>query len=295
MKEIINAIIQGIIQGLTEFLPVSSSGHLSLYQHLTGSSGEGALTFSLMLHVGTLVAVFAAYWKQIWAMVAEFFRMIGDIFTGKFRFSECNENRKAVIMIIVALLPLFGFYFLKGFFTSVAEDNDIIIEGCCFLFTGIMLFIASRCSGCVKTGKDMKTKDALVVGVFQGIAMLPGVSRSGSTISSGMIMGLSREFAVQFSFILGIPVIMVSAALDFKDAVEQGMQFNWLPIIVGMVTAAIVGYCAIALIRWLVKKDRFIIFSYYTLILGVLVVAAGIAENIKGQNIVQIISALFAA
>lgn len=291
--DIINAIIQGIIQGLTEFLPVSSSGHLSIYQHLTGLSGEGALTFSLMLHVGTLVAVVVAFWKTIIRMIAEFFLMIGDIFKGRFKYSECNEERKAVIMTILALVPLFGFYFLKDYIAVVSEDNDIIIEGLCFLFTSLLLFLATRDNGGEKTAVDMRPRDALVVGVFQGIAMLPGVSRSGSTVSSAMFLGFSKPFAVSFSFILGIPVILASAALDLKDSLEAGLAFDWLPVIIGMVTAAVVGYLAIILIKWLVMNNHFRIFAYYTLVLGVLVLAAGILERVYGENITAIVANLF--
>ena len=151
---ILEAIIQGIIQGLTEFLPVSSSGHLSLYQHFTGNSGEGALLFSAILHLGTLVAVFVAFRKTIWEMLKELVFMVRDIFTGKFKWSEMNGPRRAIIMMIISLLMLIPFYIFKDFFAGISEDSDISIEGLCFLYTSVILFISDRC---VKGSKSLRT------------------------------------------------------------------------------------------------------------------------------------------
>ena len=287
---ILEGFIQGIIQGFTEFLPVSSSGHLSLFQHFFGLSGEGALTFSLMLHIGTLVAVFVAFWSTIKDMIVEFFRMIGLIFTGKFKYSELNDAGRMIIMVLLSIVPLFAFYIFKDYLTAASEDNDILLEGVCFLYTSALLFIACRSSG-EKTMHDMRPRDALAVGVFQGVAMLPGVSRSGSTISSTMILGFKRETAVQFSFIMGIPVILASALVDLKDTISTGVAFDWPPILVGMVTAAVFGYLSIKLVKWLIKDGKFKIFAYYTLILGVIVVIIGIIEKVYGQNFVEIVSA----
>jgi len=200
-----DAILQGIIQGLTEFLPVSSSGHLSLYQHFTGQSGEAAGLFSILLHLGTLAAVCIAFWDTIWGMIVEFFRMIGDIFKGKFTFRTTDPNRRMIFMIVVALLPLLVFFFLRDWYTSLATDDDILVEGLCFLGTAGLLYVADHLVPGKKTASNMRVRDALLVGTMQGIAPLPGLSRSGSTISAGIFAGLNREFAVAFSFILGIP------------------------------------------------------------------------------------------
>ena len=204
---IFEAIMQGIIQGLTEFLPVSSSGHLSLYQHFTGNSGEGALLFSAVLHLGTLVAVFTAFRKTIWELIKELGFMIKDIFTGKFKWKEMNPPRRAIIMMIISLLMLIPFYIFKDFFEGVSEDSDIIVEGICFLYTATILFLSDRCVKGNKKFGDITVKNAVTVGAFQGVALLPGVSRSGSTISGGLFCGFERETAVQYSFILGIPAI----------------------------------------------------------------------------------------
>lgn len=285
---IFEAIMQGIIQGLTEFLPVSSSGHLSLYQHFTGNSGEGALLFSAVLHLGTLVAVFTAFRKTIWELIKELGFMIKDIFTGKFKWKEMNSPRRAIIMMIISLLMLIPFYIFKDFFEGVSEDGDIIVEGICFLYTATILFFSDRCVKGNKKFGDITVKNAVTVGAFQGVALLPGVSRSGSTISGGLFCGFERETAVQYSFILGIPAILGGCLLQVKDAVDQkAMDIEPLNFAVGFIVSAIVGICAIKMVNWLVKSDKFKIFAVYTLILGVVVIGIGIFEHAVGMNLVD--------
>ena len=276
---VLEAILQGVIQGLTEFLPISSSGHLSLFQHFFGVSSENNLFFVLMLHLGTLIAVFVAFYKDIIAIIIELFKMIGDIFKGKFRYSECTEQRKMVIMIILTGIPLLLLFFVKDFFANLAEDNDIIVEGVCFMFTGLMLYIATRRSNGKKTAIDMKPKNALILGFLEGIAALPGVSRSGSTISGAMIQGFSKEFAVAFSFIMGIPAILAASVFEIPDAIKQGISISPAALIAGILMSAVVGLIAIRLVRWLVKINRYSIFAYYTFALGVVVVIIGIIEK----------------
>lgn len=283
---IIDAIFQAIVQGLTEFLPVSSSGHLSLIQHFTGNSGEGALLFSAILHLGTLVAVFIAFWDTIWALIKEFFVMLKDIFTGKFKWSTMNGERRMIIMLVISLLMLVPFYLFKDFFTAVSEDSSILLEGFCFLYTATILYLSDRCVKGKKEPKDINVKNAVTVGVFQGIALLPGVSRSGSTICSGLFCGFSRSTAIRYSFILGIPAILGGCLLEIKDAVTTDMQVEVLPCFIGFVVAAVVGVCAIKMVAWLVKSEKFRIFAYYTFILGIIVIGIGIFELITGQNIV---------
>lgn len=285
---IFEAIMQGIIQGLTEFLPVSSSGHLSLYQHFTGNSGEGALLFSAVLHLGTLVAVFTAFRKTIWELIKELGFMIKDIFTGKFKWKEMNPPRRAIIMMIISLLMLIPFYIFKDFFEGVSEDSDIIVEGICFLYTATILFFSDRCVKGNKKFGDITVKNAVTVGAFQGVALLPGVSRSGSTISGGLFCGFERETVVQYSFILGIPAILGGCLLQVKDAVDQkAMDIEPLNFAVGFIVSAIVGICAIKMVNWLVKSDKFKSFAVYTLILGVVVIGIGIFEHAVGMNLVD--------
>lgn len=282
---IFNAVVQAIIQGLTEFLPVSSSGHLSLYQHFTGNSGEGALMFSAVLHLGTLVAVFFAFRKTIMALIKELGSLVKDIFTGKFKWKTMNGERRMIMMIIISTACLIPFMFFKSWFEGISEDGSIFAEGLCFLYTAGILFMSDRCIKGKKTPKDIKTGDAVSVGLFQGVALLPGVSRSGSTISAGLFCGFTRETAVQYSFILGIPAILGGCLLEIKDAVEAKAGVEILPCVIGFVVAAVVGVCAIKLVDWLVNSDKFKVFGYYTFVLGVLVILISIIEKFLGHAI----------
>lgn len=277
-----DAVLQGIIQGVTEFLPISSDGHLSIYQHFTGNYGENALIFTLVLHLGTLAAVFVTYRKEIWELIAEVFSVLYDLFHRRLSAVRPSQTRCMVYMLIIATLPLFGFVLIKDFITSFAEDSDIIVEGLCFLFTAAMLFFASKCVKGRKEAKDMSVKDALTIGVFQGLAIMPGISRSGSTISSGLLLGYSKDFMVTFSFILSIPAILGACVLDIPEIIAAGVVYSWPVIIAGLVSSAVVGFLAIKLIRYLVVNDKFIVFSYYTFIFGIIVLLLGLAEKFLG-------------
>lgn len=283
---ILSAILQAIIQGITEFLPVSSSGHLSLYQHFTGNSGEGALMFSALLHLGTLVAVCTVFYKQIWELIKEFCLMIKDIFTGNFSVRDASPQRRVVFMYIISTAMLIPFVIFKGVFEGFAEDGSILMEGICFLYTAAILFMADRTSKGSKKAIDMKYKDATTIGFFQGVALLPGVSRSGSTISAGLFCGLTREAAVSYSFILGIPAILGGCLIEVKDGIAQKADIGFLPCIIGFVVAAIVGFLAIKLVQMLIKSDKFKVFWIYTGILGAVVIIIAIIEAILGHALV---------
>lgn len=282
--EYISVIIQAIIQGLTEFLPVSSSGHLSVVQHITGYSGESALVLSIVLHLGTLVAVFIAFRKTIWEMIKEFFLTFADIFTGKFSWKKMNGNRRMMILVILATLLLVPVYFFKDFFAARQGDGDIAFEGVAFLFTALLLFLSDRCQG-RKTGEQMKVIDGITVGLFQCVALFPGVSRSGSTTAAGLFCGLDKATAVSFAFILGIPAILGGSVLEMKDAIESNIELDWVALGIGFVVSAVVGFLAIKLVSWLLKKNRFKIFGVYTLILGLACVAGGLWEHFTGNTI----------
>ncbi len=283
--DLFSIIIQGIVQGLTEFLPVSSSGHLSVLQHFM-SMGEESLIVSIVLHLGTLLAVFCAFYKTIWGMIKEFFLTIKDIFTGKFSWKNMNDNRRLMFMVIIATLILVPVYFFKEFFTSVEGDGDIIFEGCAFIFTAILLFLSDACIKGFKTGKDMKIKDAITVGLFQCVALFPGVSRSGSTTTAGLFCGLTRETAVTYSFILGIPAILGGSVLELGSAVSSGFEFDFTLLAVGFCAAAITGFLSIALVKLIIKHDKFKIFGIYTLILGILCIGYGIFELVTNTHII---------
>lgn len=284
---VLEAFLQGLIQGFTEFLPVSSSGHLSLFQHFFGLNGENAVAVTLVLHLGTLIAVFVAFWNKIKRLIVEFFRMLGKIFTGKFKFRESSPEQRMIIMLIVSILPLFVFYIFKDFFEGLASDSDIIVEGIGFLYTSALLFLSTskRFADGKHTCGDVTAGSALLIGAFQGVALVPGISRSGSTISAGLLTGLKREDAVEYSFILGIPIILAGSLLKLKDIGGASESIGILPLIVCFVVAAVAGYFAIRLIKLLVVSDKFRIFAYYTLVLGIIVLCAGIYEHVTGTVI----------
>lgn len=304
---IIDAIIQGVVQGLTEFLPVSSSGHLTITQHILGLDLEGGnLFFNVMLHIGTLVAVVAFYHKLIWRLIKAFFSMIGDIFTGKFKWKELSDDKRMVIMVIIGLLPLVLLFVpvpgtgmkLKDFVESFNTSKYFIVVGICLLLTSILLFIGNRCSRSTvpmkhaKNGEAGRTSmnivDALVIGVTQCFATLPGLSRSGSTLAAGQMRGLNKQTALDYTFILGTPAIIAAALLEGKDALEGGLdtiKADLVPILIGMAVSAVVGYLAIALFKWLLKTDKMIIFIIYTAVVGIAVIVISIMEMQSGLNL----------
>ena len=283
---IFDAVIQGIIQGLTEFLPVSSSGHLSIYQHFTGNSGEAAGIYSILLHLGTLLAVMIAFRRELLDMIKEFFAMAKEILSGKFDKNNMSGPRRLIFLFIISLLPLCFFYFISDFYNSLSADNDIIVEGLCFLLTAALLIISGKC---VKEGgataENMSWKQALGMGIMQGIAPLPGLSRSGSTISAGLILGVSRDQAVAFSFIMGVPAVLAANILEVPAAISGEVEINWLAAIIGMAVSLTVGIAAIKTVKLLVKNDKFTKFAGYLIPLGIIIVALGIFEKISGTVI----------
>ncbi len=280
---ILDAILQGIIQGLTEFLPVSSSGHLMLYSHITGNTDEGGnFLFSAFLHLGTLLAVCLAFRSTVVALAKEGGAMVADLFTGKLlKKGMGNPERRMLYMMILSLVVLIPFYFLRDFIEGVAQKY-LIALGCFFLYTSVILFLSDRCVKGRKGPGELTWKDALVVGLFQAVALLPGVSRSGSTICSGLFMGMNRDTAVKYSFMLGIPTILAGCLVEIKDAADAGaIDFSQLPLfLVGFVVAAIVGILAIRMVDLLVKSNKFTIFAVYTCLLGLTVVGFGVYEMV---------------
>ena len=295
---VIQAIIQGIVQGLTEFLPVSSSGHLSITQHCMGVT-ENNLFFNVMLHIGTLCAVIAVYYKLLGRLIAAFFKMIKKIFTGKFKWSRMTEEENMLWMLFFGLLPLFLLFVPLPFAggnsaKDLAEiwsgDNSILLEGFALITTSVLLTLGiiannnntTKYAGgksAKKAGgkKNLGIGDALTIGFTQLLAaVFPGLSRSGSTLAAGEIRGVNKQTALDYSFILGTPAIVAAALLEFKDVLkpEDGVavKIEVLPVIFGVITSALVGFLAIKLFKLMLEKDRMYIFAGYTGILGLAVV-----------------------
>jgi undecaprenyl-diphosphatase len=269
---VFESFILGLVQGLTEFLPVSSSGHLALLQHFFGIEGDSVLTFTVLLHVGTLVAVFIAYRKTIWDLIKELCAFIKEIFTGKGFDLRKNDIRKLGIMIIIASIPA---AIVGLLFDDVVEKafNSIIGIGICLIITGTLLFIAER----IGTGKrDLKKanfRNSFVIGLFQAVALLPGISRSGSTIVGGLLLGFTRELAVTFAFLISIPTVLGAVVLEVPDVIREGVAGPMLlPSAVGVLVSAVAGFAAIKLMIKLVTGKKLYVFSIYTWVVGALVI-----------------------
>lgn len=306
---ILDAIIQGIIQGATEFLPVSSSGHLSISQHIFGIELPGIL-FDIMLHLGTLVAVVFVYRQLVWRLIKEFFSLCDDLIHRRFKWSEMSHDRRLLMMLIIGLLPLFLLFLpipgtgmkVKDFSEMLASDSDIVVEGLALLATSALLFLGIAANKKMKREKTVvnregkrvpakgrrkiHTVDAVLIGITQCLAaVFPGLSRSGSTLSTGLLRGINQQTALDYSFVLGIPSIAAAALVSLKDIGTEGAAIGAGALIVGMITAAVVGFLAIKLLKWIVTTNKLEIFAYYTLIVGGVITILGIIEHIMGQNI----------
>ena len=290
---IISAIFQGILQGLTEFLPVSSSGHLSLWQYFTGVNSETSVSFSVMLHLGTLLAVIIAFWPTVRQLLREFFLLFADLFRGRLFRQSPTPYRRMLYLLILSCVPLLLVLPLQDFLTSVSADNDILVEGICFLITSALLFLADRAPRGRLDASTMKGKHALAIGAAQLVATLPGISRSGSTISVWQMCGLERSYAVSYSFILGLPAVLASGILDLHDAAAGGVGIESGTALLGMAAALIFGLLAIRLVNYLVKSNKFRIFAVYTLILGSATVILGIVEKVTGNAVQAFVTGLF--
>lgn len=272
----IEAVILGLVQGLAEFLPISSSGHLALLQQFFGIKEDNVLLFAVLLHVGTLISVFIIYWKDIWELIVELFLTIKDIFTGKGLRLDERPVRKLGVMIIVATIPtgLIGILF-NDFFDGLY--NSIVPIGTGLLVTGCLLVIAERMGTSNRGIKEMNFRNAIFVGVVQGIAICPGISRSGSTLFGSLLCNLDRTFAVKFVFLISIPSILGSAVMEAPDAIAAGMNMSDLgPIIVGMIVAAVSGLIAIKTMIKVVSNKKLNYFSYYVWLLGIFVIVYGL-------------------
>ena len=266
------AVILGLVQGMAEFLPISSSGHLALLQQWFGIDENKVLLFAVLLHVGTLISVFIVYWKDIWELIVELCLTIKDLFTGKGLRLEERPVRKLGVMIIVATIPtaIIGLLFNDLFdklYTSVLPI------GIGLIITGFLLILAERTGNSSRGIDRMNFRNALFIGTVQGIAICPGISRSGSTLFGSLICNLDRKFAVKFVFLISIPSILGSAVMEAPDAIKAGFDMAQLgPVLVGMIVAAVSGLIAIKTMIKIVSDKKLSYFSYYVWALGAAVV-----------------------
>lgn len=270
------AIILGLVQGLAEFLPISSSGHLALLQQAFGIHEDKVLLFAVLLHVGTLISVFIVYWKDIWELIVELCLTIRDLCTGKgLRLAE-RPIRKLGVMIIVATIPtaIIGLVF-SDFFDSLY--NSVIPIGVGLIITGFLLIFAEKKGEGNRGIQQMNFRNAIFIGLVQGVAICPGISRSGSTLFGSLICNLDRKSAVKFVFLISIPSILGSAVLEAPAALEAGVTAAEVgPVLVGMLVAAVSGLVAIKTMIKIVSDKKLSYFSYYVWALGLFVVLYGI-------------------
>ncbi len=265
-----NAILIGLIQGITEFLPVSSSGHLSLLSNLfdVTTADDGHIMCSVFAHLGTLTAIFLVYWQDIRQM---FYELLGLVNAGPLAGSRQTRYPAARLffMIFIASLPLLLLLPVKNMM-KVLYSNSIFI-GVTIILTGCLLFVGDKMREGRKTGTSMTILDAIIIGLCQCCAAVPGLSRAGTTITAGIATGLNKEFAVKFSFLLSIPVMIVTNILSLVDAFNQGVDVASIPAyIVGLIAALLAGLVSISIMRYVAKKAKLGGFAYYCWVVGVL-------------------------
>ena len=269
-----SAIILGIVQGVAEFLPISSSGHLAVLQNLFDlSAGEDHLFFYVLLHLGTLISICVCYWGDIVAMVREVFIVLrgGRRADGTPVQGHLGAAR-LFLMIVVGTLPLF----------LVLPINDKVEElyyitpfiGAALLLTGCVLFVSDKMAPGTRTERNMRFRDALTIGLCQCVATIPGLSRSGTTITAGIATGLDRTFAMKYSFLLSLPAVLGANLLSFINAIgEESIEASLIPAyLLGMLAAMLSGIAAISLMKLIAKKSKFGWFAYYCWGAGVLTI-----------------------
>lgn len=307
---IFEAIVLGAVQGLTEFLPVSSSGHLAIFQHFFGLN-DNNLFFNVMLHIGTLTAVCAVYWRLFLRLIKSFFMILKKIFTGKFKWSEMDADENLVMMIIIGLLPLFLLFLpigggmkIKDLADKWSSDGYLIITSISLLVTSFLLVIGInanrkttilykshgklRADGAGR--RKLNPVDAVFIGLFQAVAAIfPGISRSGSTLTAGELRKINKQRALDYSFVLGTPAIIAAALLEGKDALfpadGSAVSIEFFPTLIGIITSAIVGFLAIRLFKWLLSTNRMYYFVLYTAGAGIICLVISIIELISGVNL----------
>ena len=264
----LEAIILGIVQGLTEFLPVSSSGHLLMLQHFFGIDSSSVLIFTLLLHVGTLVSVFFCYWNDIVDLVKELFLTIADLVRGKGLRLDERPIRKLGVMMIIATIPtgIIGAAFNDAFESFY---STLLPTGVGLIITGFLLWISEMKRNNTIGIEEMSWKNAVLIGTMQGVAICPGVSRSGSTLFGGLATGLERDFAVRFAFLISIPSILGSLLFEGgSDSMSQVASTGMGPVIAGCIAAAVSGVIAIKTMITVVRKLSLKYFSVYVWVVG---------------------------
>ncbi|MCL1858889.1 MAG: undecaprenyl-diphosphate phosphatase [Oscillospiraceae bacterium] len=276
MLEIIKSAFYGLVQGLTEFLPVSSSGHIAILKNTFGLDFDDSILFTLILHLGSLVAVFIIYFQDIKKLFIGFFTLMAKIFTGKFKYKNLSAGERFVILVFIATVPLVAGAFIDKQIEILSDYTKIV--GFFLIINAVILFF----SGMIKTGdvteKTAKPSNAVFVGLCQLIAVAPGISRSGSTITGGLLNGFNRQFAVKFSFIMSIPAILGASVFKAADFATSDIEITGSMIascLTGFIFAFVSGIIAIVLMNMIIRKKNFTVFSIYCLIVGIIALIFG--------------------
>ena len=263
------ALILGLLQGLTEFLPVSSSGHLEIGQALLGTSGEENLTFAIVVHAATVLSTLVILWKEV-----------AQLFRGTFTTPKWNEDKNYVAMILVSMIPVFvvGMFFkeqVEGLFGS-----GLLVVGICLCITAVLLYfsewLSKRRAG---IGHEVGYKDAIIIGLAQAVAVLPGLSRSGTTIATGLLCGVKKESVTEFSFLMVLIPILGEAFLELLDVLSGEVvagSLGIMPLLVGFVAAFLSGCLACRFMINIVRRQKLIYFAIYCLCAGVFSIVYGL-------------------
>lgn len=270
----LEALILGLVQGLTEYLPVSSSGHLLIGKELLGIEVDGGTSFEVLVHVATVCSTLVILWKEVsWLFKGLFVKPIPAAACKEKQGNICgwhfNSEQLYMLNIIISMIPIgiVGVFF-KDYVDALFE-GDLTVVGICLIGTAILLSISHFSSG--RRTREITKWDALIIGISQAIAVLPGLSRSGTTIATGLILGNKREQLAQFSFLMVIPPILGEALLDAKEIFVEGAEaLSWTAIIIGFFSAFLSGCLACKAMIALVKRCKLIYFAIYCAIIGIL-------------------------
>ncbi len=283
---LLQALLLGLVQGITEFLPVSSSGHLAIMQNLLNINTDTGVLLDVILHLGTLTAIFIAFWKDIKKLILDGCGMIYDIIQNikiwshnrrehdarRYRKIVSSNYRKFILLITVSTIPTAIVGLLLQNVVETAGSN-LLAPGVGLFITGILLLVVDFFPAGDKIPKDVSFWIALAIGFFQGIAVFPGISRSGMTIAACLLCGLNRKFAVKYSFIMSIPAVLGAAVLELKDIPGSGVT---LPVFGEYLAAAVLagtaGYFCIKTMLRLIQRKKFRYFSIYCFIIGIVAV-----------------------
>ena len=268
-------IILGLIQGLTEFLPVSSSGHLALAKSISGISTDGGVAFDLLLHLGTLCAVIVFLRKDVLALLSGTLDIIKRPFTGRIK-NAPNDKERLASLTAFATLPLFAVKALSLDKTVESVGESISFVGCVLIVNALLLAFADKNARGDKSISDLRWYHALGIGFFQALAVFPGLSRSGATIAAGLLSSLSRKDALRLSFVISLPAILGACVLKLPELDFSGA--NALPYTLGALTAFAVGLCAMGVLKKISQKSNYKIFSVYCLAAGIAAVVLGIVK-----------------